>query len=205
MDFITHSMVGVGAARLICPRRDWLPQVTLSAVLGSLLMDADALVALGGLNYYGFYHRVFTHSAIGLTGIAMLSMSLAWLMARWPMSRRFGWFLTPDLSPGTRPGPAPWRLFVLTACVAAALHWCGDVITGYGNLQPFWPWSTREASMHLVSSFDWPIFLGTITWFLTARLLEWPRRREALLTGSWAFLTLAYLAGRELFTSRSIW
>lgn len=46
MDFLTHSLIGAGVARLVCKDRGFLPQLSLAAVLGSLLPDADSGLAL---------------------------------------------------------------------------------------------------------------------------------------------------------------
>ena len=58
MDFITHSLVGAGVARLACPKKEWLPQLTLAGLLGSLAMDGDSWLAFINQDAYGLYHRV---------------------------------------------------------------------------------------------------------------------------------------------------
>jgi membrane-bound metal-dependent hydrolase YbcI (DUF457 family) len=218
LDFVTHSLVGTGAARLLSPRREIRPQLCLSAVLGSLLQDADSWLYLLGPNFYGKYHRVVSHTVWGLALVALLSAGIAWLAFGVPAWRRFGWFVHPNLwrrngtvTPAEEIDPAPavprarFAALLGVALVAAALHWLFDIFTGFGNLLPLWPWSSYDASLALVTSFDWPIFLGTLGWHCMARQLEWPRRREAWLAAAYGMGLAAYLVGRHIWGAPTVW
>ncbi len=204
MDFITHSLIGVGVARLATPRSELRPQTTLAAILGSLVMDNDSWLALVGPDAYGLYHRVFTHSLVGLALGALVAAGAARLVGRrW---RRTGWFLNDNL-PALAPDPprAGWGLLLGVTALAAGLHWLGDAITGYGNLRPLWPWSRWEVNLGLTLSFDWFIFSMTIAWHAGARQLDWPRRREIWLGAGWLLAVLGYLWWRHLLGVRTVW
>lgn len=206
MDFITHALVGAGAARLISPRREWIPQLSLSAVLASEIQDADPWLYLIDPAYYGLYHRVATHNLWALAVLGTVSAGLSFLICIPPSWRRFGWFVAPGLPKESSPGRAPFKLLLLAAIPAAYLHLLGDVITGFGNILPFWPFSRYDASLHAVSSFDWVIFLATLVWHLVLRS-GWLRgkKQELMLTGGYAALIALYVIGRLIFCSPTVW
>ena len=204
MDFVTHSLMGAGAARLIAPRREWRPQLSLAALGGSLVMDGDSWLYLLGPNYYGFYHRLASHNVIALILIALIAATGAWSVARVCRWRRFGWFVAPNLPRGVEPSRPPWGWFFLVAAAAAFLHFCADVITGYGNMCPFWPWSKWDASLSVVSSFDQVIFWTTIAWHLLIRHLDWPRRREWPISLVYLVMMAAYIGIRLMMGKHSI-
>ena len=199
MDFVTHSLMGAGAARLATARREWLPQTALAGLFGSLLMDGDSWLYLLGPNYYGFYHRVATHSLVGLAVMATFSAGLAWLVEQIRPWRRFGWFVWENLPAGAAPPSAPFPLLLGVAGAAVLLHFCFDAITGFGNMEPFWPWSHWDASLKLVFSFDTLIFSATLGWWGVMRWKDWPRRRDALWTALYAALIVTYLLLRARF------
>ncbi len=196
MDFITHSLIGAGGARLAAPRREWLPQLSLAGLLGSLVMDSDSWLYLIGPNYYGLYHRVITHSIIGLTACALFAATVARAVACKASWRRFGWFVSANLPEDDTPDAAPFRWFLLIAAIAAAMHFLGDVITGFGNMTPLWPWSWWDASLRLVNSFSVTIFTATLAWHIVLRTRGGTRRRELIITACWALFVAAYLALR---------
>jgi hypothetical protein len=206
MDFITHTLVGTGAARLVAPRRELRPQVCLAGVLGSLLQDGDSWLFLLGPNMYGRYHRVVSHTVWGLVLIALMSAGIAWgatLVRRW---RGFGWFVCPNLPPSeAKPPHVAYGWLLLAALAAVGLHWTFDIITGFGNLLPFWPWSQWDASLHAVESFDWFIFLLTLAWHAVTRQLDLPRCREAMVGVAYTATVLAYVLLLMQFGSRTVW
>lgn len=205
MDFVTHSLMGTGAARLICPKREALAPLSLAAVLGSLLQDGDSWLYLLGPNYYGKYHRVVSHCIWGLALVGLLSALIAWGVTAVRPWRRFGWFVSPNLARDLRPVRPHFLWFVLVAEVAACIHWCGDVITGFGNLEPFWPWSSWDASLHAVTSFDWFIFSTTLGWHLLIRQLEWPRHREAIVSAAYFAIIVLYALARLIWAEPTVW
>jgi LexA-binding, inner membrane-associated putative hydrolase len=197
MDFITHTLMGAGACRLIVRDRTLLPQVTLAAVLGSLIQDGDSWLYLIGSHYYGLYHRVASHSWIGLLACGIAAACLAWLVTCVPKWRRFGWFVSSNLPKAEEIAPhPPLRLFITAALIAAYLHWCADVITGFGNMLPLWPWSRWDASLRIVFSFDLIIFTTTLGWHIAVRRLDWPRRKEAVIAAGYLVLMAVYLTAR---------
>ena len=66
MDFLTHTLVGAGAARLLARRRDQIAQLMPAALIGALLPDFDSWLYFWGLDNYGRYHRILTHSVWAL-------------------------------------------------------------------------------------------------------------------------------------------
>lgn len=205
MDFVTHALVGAGVARLAAPKKEWLPQLTLAGLLGSLLMDGDSWLFFLGPDAYGFYHRVLTHNVFALGALSLASSGLAWGAGRVRPWRRFGWFVAPDLAPGADPTPAPWRIAIGVALAAAALHWLYDFITGFGNLRPLWPLSQKEYALAAVESFDWVIFSVTLGWHILIRHLDLPRRKEAWLTAAYLAAILAYVACRHAWGRPTVW
>ena len=203
---MTHTLVGTGVARLAAARREWLPQLAVTAIGAGLLPDADSWLYLIDDSYYGRYHRVFSHSIWALAILAVVSVLLARAVTTPGIARRFGWFVTPNLPrEGDVPTRVPWKLMFLVAFASVYLHLLGDSFTGFGNVLPLWPWSPWDASMHAVSSFDVVIFSTTIAWHLGTRQLEWPRRREAWLTAGYCVLIAVYVAGRLAWGEPTVW
>lgn len=200
MDFITHSLIGAGIARLATPRRDWQQQLALAGVLGSLVMDADAAFALGGLNFYGKYHRVVTHSLVGLEVCALLAAVAAWVAGRREGWRRFGWFVA-DRLPGDSPPPTPvsFAACLGVAWIAAHAHWVADWITAFGNLQPLWPWDTREVALGATNSFDVFLLVLTCAWHGVLRWKNLPREREWPISLGWLLIAAGYVTWRAVF------
>ena len=160
MDFVTHSLVGATTARLFARRPEELPALALTGVLASLIMDRDSWLAMLGPAAYGRWHRVASHSLVGLIVCAGLALAFVFAVQVIPRARRFGWFVSPKLGVETVPVfPAALKL-IAVAALAAALHWLGDVITGFGNMKLFWPWSDCDFSLSAVTSFDWFLARG---------------------------------------------
>lgn len=180
-----------------------MPQISLAALLGSLLPDADSWLYLLGPEMYGRYHRVFTHCIVGGAAVALVAGVIAWLVTARASWRRFGWFVADNLPQAdTEPPRASLRLLIAVAALAVVAHILFDVITGYGNILPFWPWSPWDASLRLVNSFDWVIFSATLAWHVASRRssAQWGRP----LVGCWATVVLVYLAMRWLYFPPSV-
>ncbi len=204
MDFLTHTLVGAGAARLICSERKLLPQASLAAMLGALLIDGDPWLYLIDPEWYGRYHRVVTHSIIGMICMTLLSAALAKGVLRFAPARRFGWFVSPNLRQCDTPAASsPWRLLLCCAMAGVGLHWLFDVITGFGNMLPFWPWSPYDVSLQAVFSFDFFIFSFTIAWHLLLRQLEPLRRKELLISGGYVLCIFVYVLARYLWGAKT--
>lgn len=205
MDFVTHSLVGAGIARVMNPRRPWLPQTTLAGMLGSLLMDSDSWLALLGPNVYGLFHRKISHCIVALVVWIVLSAAIVRAVSRVKNWRRFGWFCAENLPSGKIPDRAPWLLLISIATIAAAFHWLGDAITGFGNLMPLYPWNQWEVNFRLVLSFDWFIFSATLAWQLGSRYFNWTRTKEILVAGCWLVAVIVYLGIRRQFCDPTVW
>lgn len=205
MDFVTHTLIGVGFARLAAPRKDAVQQLSLAGVFGSTLMDSDSWLALTGPGNYGRYHRVLTHSVWGLALCIVASAALVALLRMPKKWRRFGWFVSPNLPPGADPAPVSFGLLLGVAAFAAAAHWVGDWITGFGNLEPFWPWNTHEYKLSAVTSFEPFLFTITLAWHLVIRHYDWPRRREAWATLIWLLAFVGFVAYRAAFSEPTVW
>ncbi|MFH0793647.1 MAG: metal-dependent hydrolase, partial [bacterium] len=156
-------------------------------------------------NYYGKYHRVVSHCICGLALVGLISALIAWGVTAVRPWRRFGWFVSPNLARDLRPVRPHFLWFLLVAEAAACIHWCGDVITGFGNLEPFWPWSSRDASLHAVTSFDWFVFSTTLGWHLLIRQLEWPRHREAIVSAAYFAIIVLYVLARLIWAEPTVW
>lgn len=204
MDFLTHACMGVGATRLLARKPALRPQLAATALFASLLPDGDSFIVLAGMEWYGKYHRVVTHSLAGLLCVVLISAALVWVPAHSLRVRAWGWLVVPDAAPSASSTDSSsavpraslgWLLAAAT--VGAALHWLGDAITDYGSLFPFWPFYQHfEVNWGLVKSFDWPIFMLTLCWFLVVRNDSLSRRREVRLGAEYAGLVSGYLLVR---------
>lgn len=209
MDFITHALVGAGAARIGSPKREWIPQLSLAGILGGELQDADPWLYLIDPSYYGKYHRVTTHNLWALMLIALACAGIAWWVTRVRPWRRFGWFVTDNLPRPDSPEPpidhAPWRWFFLVAMISAYLHLLYDTFTGFGNIQPLWPWSAWDPSLAAVSSFDAVILAVTLGWNVSMRYFTLARKAEIRLTAVYALAMALYVGGRYLWCESTVW
>lgn len=141
---------------------------------------------------------------VGLAVTALLAATLAWTAGTVRGWRRFGWFVADNLPPEPTTSRPPWFLFLAIAVPAALLHFAFDVITGFGNMKPFWPWSDWDASLHAVSSFDFTIFASTLGVYLALRYYD-ATRRQTLGYGSVYLLAVAlYVVARHVWGPSSI-
>jgi len=205
LDFITHCLMGVGAARVVSPRREWFGQLSLTVVGVNAMMDADMLVGIKSFALWGSVHRVQTHSLIGMCAIVLAASAVAWLcFGRFVSWRRRGWMVGEKPLEEAEPSRTPWALMLFCAALAAGLHWCGDVVTGYGNMMPLWPWSRIEVSISAVLSFDWAIFSATLAWHVLIRTWEPGRGREGLVGVCYALLVVGYVMAKWLWGETAI-
>src|SRR5256885_12834590 len=85
MDNVTHSLVGLAAAKAGLER--WSPMATTVCVLAANGPDSDILAAVwGGRWFYLQNHRGITHSIVGTLALALLIPTIfygaGWLIAR---------------------------------------------------------------------------------------------------------------------------
>ncbi len=178
--------------RLATPRRELRPQAALAAVLGSLMVDNDAWLFLIDPAWYGYYHRIVTHSVVGMAALTIVNGLLAYGVLSWARARRFGWFVNENL-PGASPPRAPLIFLIGIAGMAVMLHWCADAVTAFGNMEPLWPWVRKDVSLGWVNSIDIVVMGLTVVWHLATRELEWPRRKEIMLGLYWLLAVGAYI------------
>ena len=158
-----------------------------AVALGALLPDADGLVGWVSLSLYAKYHRVVTHSLVGLP---LLIVAAALIARHWPVR-----WLLPSLRPAAgQPDVRPrWRPLLGLAAIGAAWHLIGDVVTAWG-IWPLWPFSSIDLSLARVNSIEWPLLMLTV---LAAGaqywLLERARRRAAWATAAlWLLAAAGY-------------
>ncbi len=69
MDNLTHSLVGLAAAKAGLERRS--PYATFVCVAAANLPDIDIVALAGGLAFYFKHHRGITHSIVGTLALAV--------------------------------------------------------------------------------------------------------------------------------------
>jgi len=207
MDPITHVL---SAAVWIEPLEPPRPQGALytrwrerAAILfGALLPDLDAvpgLVETFGLTeapVFTQYHRIASHSFLGLFLVALLAATLA---LKWPES-----WLLPSLRPKDRTSPRVdprWRRLFLFSTVAVAFHFLGDWITAWGTLKPFWPFSGFDAQLARVNSIE-PVLCGltVAAWAIQHYVLTRGMRRLGwAVAGVWLLVVVLYVWLRPIY------
>lgn len=205
MDFITHSLIGANTAKLLARGQGELPTMSLAAVLASLLMDGDSWLALLGPAMYGRWHRVASHSIPGLLVCAGVSAGIAVLVWRFRPARRFGWFVSDNLPPDAEVSSVPFRRLIALCTACAFLHAAGDLITGFGNMKLAWPLAEVDFSLHAVTSFDWPIFCGTLIWHVASRRVPAGSSVLRPMGGAWVAIVALYVAARLAFGAPTVW
>ena len=206
MDFITHTLVGSSIARCACRARGALGQMSVAAVFASLLPDADSALALMGQEVYGRYHRVMSHSIVGLIVVVILAAGLSRLVALPSAWRRFGWFVSDNIPPDEPvPDLVPFRVLLAMAACGAGAHWVGDWITGYGNITPLWPWVERDISLAAVNSFDPVLFASTLICHVVLRQFPHGERRCWAITATWFAICAAYVAAKATWGEAAVW
>jgi inner membrane protein len=118
MDNLTHTLTGIALARAGIDRR--VEGATLTLALASNLPDLDIVSGLWGRVSYLEHHRALSHA---FAASPFLAAGLAFILSRWPGSRR-------------RFVPTFWL-----GCLGVSLHIAWDLWTSYGTraLLPFDP------------------------------------------------------------------
>lgn len=197
MDPVTHVLSAALWTEPLTPPRvegaiyaRWRERAALA--LGALMPDADGVLGWIDLSLYERYHRVATHSALGLVVVWLLAAGLA---RAWPER-----WLLPFLR--TRAGGQPVRdprfvRLLLFAAVGLTLHFLGDLIGAWG-IWPAWPFLDVDISLARVNSLE-PALCGlTIgAWAVQHWLIHRSRRRAAWATaGVWLLLCVAWVVVR---------
>jgi len=124
-------------------------KTALATATTTLAAEAPDLDVLAGFKnrVFGFaHHRGFTHSFLGAAIVAVVVVTLVYLV--WRLRGRK--LNNPNL-------PPRWGLLLLFAYLAALSHVLLDFTNNYG-VRPFWPFSERWYSWDIVFIFD-PILL----------------------------------------------
>lgn len=177
MDNVTHSLVGLAAAKAGLDRLS--PYATVTCVLAANAPDCDLLGLLGGRWFNFQHHRGITHSLVGVLALSILLPTMMCLLDRWRAGS----------SPKARWGP----LFVCALALTAS-HPFLDWTNSYG-VRPLLPWDGRwfyGDFAFVVEPFFW-LTLGVMGFTLTAR-----NRLRVALWGVWAGLALLALLLAQL-------
>ena len=207
MDPITHVL---SAAIWVEPLKPPKPENAIYArwreraaiLLGALLPDLDAVPGLletSGLTdepIFTQYHRIASHSFLGLIVVALLASTLA---LKWPEK-----WLLPSLRPKDRTSPRVnprWRRLLLFSSIAVGFHFLGDWITAWGTLKPFWPFSNFDAQLGRVNSIEPVLCALTIAaWAIQHYLLTKGMRRSAwTVAGTWLIIVILYVWLRPIY------
>lgn len=164
MDNLTHSLVGLAAAKAGLERRT--PYAAFVCVAAANLPDADIVALVKGPAFYLAHHRGITHSLIGTFALAVAFPVLFYLAERlWARLR------------GREPRARLGGLLVCSLLLSAS-HPLLDWTNSYG-LRPFLPWDGRWIYgdiLFIVDPWVW-LVLGGACFLLTgttrARSLAW--------------------------------
>jgi inner membrane protein len=165
MDNVTHSLVGLAAAKAGLERVS--PYATAVCVLAANAPDSDLLAYLGG-RWFGFqHHRGITHSIVGVVALALLLPTIFYAYDWWRAR-------TEKRAVRVRWGPLFGASLLLTIS-----HPFLDWTNNYG-VRPFLPWNGQwfyGDFAFVVEPFFW-LTLGVMGFTLTART----KRRAAIWT-----------------------
>jgi len=168
MDNLTHSLVGLTAARAGLERLS--PGATMLCVLAANSPDSDVIVlAFTDRWSYLQHHRGITHSVAGVISLAILLPLIFYAVDRlWSRFRK-------------QPPKVNLKGLMIASCIVSATHPLLDWTNSYGIR--FWlPWSPKWSYGDLVFIVDpymW-LMLGGATFLLGAR--------TKLLKFMWAFV-----------------
>lgn len=212
MDNITHSLVGLAAAKAGLEKLS--PAATAACVIAANAPDCDILARLGGSWHYLHHHRGITHSILGTITLALLIPTLFYLGGLFYARLKHE---KPCLK---------FRGLLICSLILCASHPLMDWTNSYG-LRPFLPWSGKwyygdlvfivdpwiwlavGGASFLLTKSGWRTFLWlALALILTAAILIFPLRQAGfahplLLRAVWlAALSLILLARRTRLQER---
>ncbi|HEX8501177.1 MAG TPA: metal-dependent hydrolase [Pyrinomonadaceae bacterium] len=169
MDNLTHSLVGLAAAKAGLERRG--PYATVVCVAAANLPDIDVVALAGGPAFYLQHHRGITHSVVGTLALALALPLLLCAGERLRARRRGG------------AGRASLKGLLLCSLLLSASHPLLDWTNSYG-VRPLLPWDGRwfyGDLLFIVDPWVWLLLGGACS------LLAMARWRKA----AWGLLALA--------------
>jgi inner membrane protein len=156
MDNVTHSLVGLAAAKAGLERLS--PGATVLCVIAANAPDSDILALAGGRSAYLHHHRGITHSIVGTLALALLIPALFYAVDMIVARLRH------------RPPRLKFRGLLIASLLVSATHPLMDWTNNYG-VRPLLPWSGRWFYGDLVFIVDPWIWLvvGGAAFLLTSK------------------------------------
>lgn len=145
MDNLTHTLTGIALSQAGLNRKTRF--ATLALILASNAPDVDVLAGVRGSTSYLEYHRGITHSAIGVTGLAVILAAAIYFFGR-------------KVKPKPAGPPLDARWLFAVCWIGTAGHLLLDFTNQYG-VRPFLPFSGRWHAWDIMPIFDpvlWLIF-----------------------------------------------
>ncbi|MGA9994142.1 MAG: metal-dependent hydrolase [Pyrinomonadaceae bacterium] len=182
MDNVTHSLVGLAAAKAGLERVS--PAATTLCVIAANAPDVDVLTRFVGPWFALKHHRGITHSIVGTLALALLLPSVFYLADRIIARLR------------RKPPSVSFRGLLLASLIVSATHPLMDWTNNYG-LRPLLPWSAKWFYGDLVFIVDPWIWLsiGGAAFLLTSQT-KWRNALWALLGSAMTLLLLFGPLGR---------
>jgi inner membrane protein len=185
MDNLTHSLLGLAAAKAGCERLS--PGATAVCVLAANAPDADVAILLFADRWsFLHYHRHITHSLLGTLAIALLLPLIFWLGDRGLARLR------------SRPPSVRLTGLLLASLIVSATHPLLDWTNNYG-VRLLLPWSSKwfyGDLVFIVDPFIW-LLLGSAVFLLTAKR-KWQAVFWAIVAIVLTYLVLTTSAERGL-------
>jgi inner membrane protein len=185
MDNLTHSLLGLAAAKAGCERLS--PGATALCLVAANAPDADVAVLLFADRWsFLHYHRHITHSIIGTLAIALLLPLIFWVGDRGLARLR------------SRPPMVRLQGLMLVSLIVSATHPLLDWTNNYG-VRLLLPWSSKwfyGDLVFIVDPFIW-LLLGSAAFLLTARR-KWQVIGWSIIASVLSYLVLTTSAERGL-------
>ena len=157
MDNLTHSLVGLAAAKAGLGRRG--AYATFVCVAAANLPDIDIVALAGGPAFYLQHHRGITHSIVGMLALAV-ALPLLFVASERLWARLRG-----------REARASLKWLLLCSLLLSVSHPLLDWTNSYG-VRPLLPWDGRWLYgdlLFIVDPWVWLLLGGTCSLLATAR------------------------------------
>jgi inner membrane protein len=189
MDNLTHSLVGLTAARAGLERLS--PGATAVCILAASSPDVDVVILLTGDRWtFLQHHRGITHAIVGVIGLALLLPLLVYGIDRL-------WARVRGQDPKTK-----FRGLLIASLIVTATHPLMDWTNNYG-IRFFLPWSQKWSYGDLVFIIDpylW-LILGGAAFLLSAKT----KSGKFIWAAVAAVLTYAIVAGPRNISLPNRW